>query len=126
MNSLLKLIREVCLKTASAEFSCWPAVYLKNREAGFQKSPLEGHCPAVSCIVRVAMGGDIVGGRVDGVTHFWNRLPNGKEVDLTSCQFGGDGFTPFKRGRKIKLPALTDPRCLLFAKAVIMQLESKQ
>jgi hypothetical protein len=64
------------------------------------------------------MGGDIVTGRVKGVQHYWNRLPDGKEVDLTSCQFGGDGYTPFKKGRKVKRKGLTDIRFLMFAQRV--------
>lgn len=89
-------LRKACLAVASAETSCGPDEY--DRE----KSPLHGHCGAVSSMVRGMFGGDIVTGRVNGVQHYWNRLDDGTEVDLTSCQFGGDGYTPFKKGKKVK------------------------
>ena len=88
-----------------------------------QLSPLEGCCGPVSRIVRIALGGAIVTGRVCGEPHFWNRLPSGEEVDLTSCQFGGDGFTPHKRGRRItRLGERVPIPHLVFASAVYKQL----
>lgn len=66
---------------------------------------------------------DIVTGKIKGITHYWNRLPDGKEVDFTSCQFGGDGFTPLKKGRKVReRTGFTPLRFLLFAKKVMEQL----
>lgn len=64
------------------------------------RSPLAGYCGVVAQVVQGMFGGDIMAGRVDGVRHYWNRLPDGREVDLTSCQFGGDGVTPVTSGRK--------------------------
>jgi len=66
------------------------------------RSPLAGHCSIVALMVRGMFGGVIVTGLVDETRHYWNRLPDGREVDLTSCQFGGDGVTPLKRGRKVR------------------------
>jgi len=96
VNNQLAILREAMLVVAKAETSCYPEVY------DADKSPLDGHCGAVSCMVQGVFGGDIVTGRVKGVTHYWNRLDDGSEVDLTSCQFGGDGYTPLKKGRKVK------------------------
>lgn len=63
-----------------------------------QNNPLYGHCFVVALFVRHAFGGIIVRGRepegYGGGTHFWNILPTGQEVDLTSCQYGGDGIYP--------------------------------
>ena len=74
-------------------------------------------------MVQALLGGDIVTGRIKGEPHYWNRLPDGKEVDLTSCQFGGDGFKPFKKGRKVnRKDELTNLRYLLFAKKVMENL----
>lgn len=36
-------------------------------------------------------GGDLLRAEVGGVSHYWNRLPSGNEVDLTRMQF--DNFT---------------------------------
>ena len=112
MNTHLKLLREACVAAAGAKTSCHPELY------NAHKSPLEGHCAAVAYMVQGMFGGEIVTGRVTGITHYWNRLPDGKEVDLTSCQFGGDGYTPFKKGRKVKRGELIPLRFLLFASQV--------
>jgi hypothetical protein len=77
-------------------------------------SPLAGYCAAAAITVQACFGGCLVSGFVNDEQHFWNRLPNGREVDLTSCQFGGDGITPLKRGRKIPGPELVDPIHLAF------------
>lgn len=63
------------------------------------RSPLTGLCGTMAVLVRAIAGGEIVKGFVDGTHHYWNRLPDGEEIDLTSCQFGGDGWKPLKRGR---------------------------
>lgn len=109
----LKILRRACLKAASPETSCYPEGYDR------KKSPLDGHCAAVAHVVHGTLGGDIVSGRVQGVPHYWNRLPSGEEVDLTSCQFGGDGLTPLKRGRRVRVRKLTPLRFLLFASRVL-------
>jgi hypothetical protein len=114
VEAILTRIREASLRSASPETSCYPEQYRRKRI----KSRLYLHCAAVATVVQVLMGGDIVTGRVKGVQHYWNRLPDGKEVDLTSCQFGGDGYTPFKKGRKVKRKGLTDIRFLMFAQRV--------
>lgn len=121
MDTHLKLLREACLKAAEANTACHPESY------DIEVSPLTGHCAAVAYMVQGMFGGDIVTGRITNrikghfwnkVQHYWNRLPDGKEVDLTSCQFGGDGYTPFKKGRKVKRGELVPIRFLVFAAKV--------
>lgn len=112
MDTHLKLLREACLTAADAATSCNPDSYY------CRKSPLTGHCAAVAYMVQGMFGGEIVTGRVQGWQHYWNRLPDGTEVDLTSCQFGGDGYTPFKKGRKVKRNGLVPLRFLVFAAKV--------
>tara|TARA_B100002003_G_C13629173_1_gene322005 strand:+ start:85 stop:462 length:378 start_codon:yes stop_codon:yes gene_type:complete len=49
-----------------------------------------GHCRVVSLIVQDFMGGEIMYSYIRGNPkwdHYWNKLPNGKEVDLTKDQF---------------------------------------
>lgn len=87
-------------------------------------SPLEGHCGAVSLILHGMFGGDILTGPVNGTRHFWNRI-DGKEYDLTSCQFGGDGIKPLRKGRKVDRPELIDPRYLDFATKVMGKLKKR-
>ena len=120
MDPRLKILREACLKAAHAATCCYPQHYDEN------KSPLDGHCSAVATVVQATMGGDIVTGLVEGVRHYWNRLPGGQEVDLTSCQFGGDGYTPLKKGRKVKKgdDDLVHPMFLVFTMRVMEELKT--
>ena len=103
-QSQLKQLRQAFLNIACAELSCYPDHYDKKDK----KSPLDGHCALVAFLVKKLYGGDLIKGKISGNPHYWNRLPNGKEIDLTSCQFGGDGLTPLAKGRKVKkVPEMT-------------------
>jgi len=113
------ILRKACMAVASAQMSCYPELYEKYVRAGTLKSPLQGHCGAVASMIHGMFGGEIVTGRVNDEPHYWNRLPDGSEVDLTSCQFGGDGFTPLRKGRKVKKRELVSPRFLIFAAMVL-------
>ncbi len=119
LRSKLKLLRKAGLRAACAATACDPINYFEHHK---KHSKLMGHCSAMAYVVKATCGGDIVSGRIkwkDGYAgHYWNRLPDGTEVDLTSCQFGGDGFTPLKKGRKVKTPKLTNIRFLMFAERV--------
>jgi hypothetical protein len=117
MNDQFELLRKVCLRVASAETAFDPEAYDAN------KSRLHGHCGAVSSMLQNIFGGDIMTGKVQGDTHYWNRLPDGVEVDLTSCQFGGDGYTPLVKGRKVKPRMSVQPRFLQFADLVRSKLK---
>ncbi len=77
-------------------------------------SPLTGHCGAIAQLLQKRYGGTILksiitfklNGKPKRETHLWNRLKIRQgnrvveqQVDLVSCQYGGDGFYP-----------LTDPK----------------
>ncbi|CAL9474988.1 hypothetical protein SUDANB106_02943 [Streptomyces sp. enrichment culture] len=55
-------------------------------------NPAWGHCDITSLVVNDLLGGELMlgevfhGGRQEGY-HWWNRLPNGIELDLTREQF---------------------------------------
>jgi hypothetical protein len=52
-----------------------------------------GQCYVTAMCVQDIFGGDILEGVIDCGNHFWNKLPNGQEFDLTSDQFkDGDGI----------------------------------
>lgn len=55
-------------------------------------------------------------GKVNGVPHMWNRLDGGIEVDLTSDQFGGDGYLPVEeaKGREAEPTQRVNPRFNVF------------
>jgi hypothetical protein len=88
------------LKRIFQEISCVDTAY--NADIYEQKkhiSPLCGHCGCVAYTMQQLYGGDIMSGKVNGESHLWNKLPNGIEVDLTSCQYGGDGLHPLIKGK---------------------------
>ena len=82
------------------------------------KNPLKGHCGAVSYIIQSFLGGDIIQGKVQGESHLWNRLPDGRELDFTASQFGADGYEPLAKGRVAKPRKTTNPRFIEYAKKV--------
>lgn len=58
-------------------------------------NPARGQCAATALVVQGWFGGVLLRADVlrDGVpvqTHYWNRLPSGRQVDLTWEQFGPD------------------------------------
>ncbi|WP_426503949.1 YunG family protein [Dactylosporangium sp. McL0621] len=55
-------------------------------------NPSRGQCGATALVVREVLGGDLLLGRVtaggaQAGHHYWNRLPDGTELDLTRDQF---------------------------------------
>lgn len=76
------------LEAACSIETCYPKAV-----AGWTTdNPLWGHCGVVAEVVRRHLGGEIVTATVtteDGETyyHYWNRLPDGTDQDLTVTQF---------------------------------------
>jgi hypothetical protein len=66
-------------------------------------------CLPTALVVQDHFGGDILMAKIsDGDKHFWNRLPDGREVDFTRSQFDYLGVAPYraearKRGRNTLL-----------------------
>jgi hypothetical protein len=58
-------------------------------------NPARGHCGVTALVVAELLGGELLlapayaGGAERGI-HYWNRLPDGAELDLTADQFGPD------------------------------------
>jgi hypothetical protein len=50
-------------------------------------NPAVGQCAVTALIVQDLFGGELLRGQLTKGTHYWNRLPNGQEVDLTAEQF---------------------------------------
>jgi hypothetical protein len=47
----------------------------------------KGQCAVSALVIQDELGGDLLRAIVDGVSHYWNRLPDGSEVDATRSQF---------------------------------------
>ena len=48
-----------------------------------------GQCAVSALIVQDLLGGELLVGKVNGIEHYWNELPDGRQIDLTKHQFGG-------------------------------------
>lgn len=88
----------------------------------FGDNSLQGCCATIAIMVQRVAGGELLEGHVGEQPHYWNRLPDGTEVDLTSTQFGGDGWQPVTTGVAIEMPELIDPIHLMFAMDVLERL----
>ncbi|HWY20742.1 MAG TPA: hypothetical protein VNX26_05935 [Candidatus Acidoferrum sp.] len=49
--------------------------------------PSFGQCAVTALIVQDLFGGELRRSLIAGGSHYWNRLPSGEEIDLTSDQF---------------------------------------
>lgn len=70
-------------------------------------NPALGQCAVTSLVVQDYFGGELVRGLVGGVSHYWTRLPSGKDIDLTKEQFGDaqiDGQTTRSRDYVLSFP----------------------
>jgi len=53
-----------------------------------EQHPSAGQCAVTALIIQDYVGGDLLRCSVhDGSSHYWNRLPNGDELDFTEDQF---------------------------------------
>jgi len=105
----LRELRNIILKVVDASTSYDPSTY---------KGGMHGHCFAVAYVVQHYFGGNIVSGIVNDERHGWNQLPDGTFVDLTSCQFGGDGFSPLSNKFKVFASKTINKRFLVLLEKV--------
>jgi hypothetical protein len=101
---------EAIAASSSAE-TCDPA----DRSQWSPANPSMGHCGVSALVVNDFLGGDLVFADVvyaDGSAqghHYWNRLPDGTEADLTLHQFrAGERVLP---GRVVVRPPGPPSRC---------------
>ena len=69
--------------------TCYP----DHREEWTSENPGRDQCGMTALVVQDVLGGDLVLAQVhvDGAQvgyHYWNRLPDGTDLDLTADQFG--------------------------------------
>jgi hypothetical protein len=50
-------------------------------------NPARGQCAVTALIVQDFFGGDLLRANINLTPHYWNRLPNRCELDLTTGQF---------------------------------------
>jgi hypothetical protein len=106
MGTLQKVSLEIRLKELRLKFEkAWSRDTCWHKPEFNPKCPSEGQCFVTAMIVQDIFGGELIQGivhQIDGDNnHYWNKLPNGQEFDLTSDQFvEGDGIHPVE-GRVI-------------------------
>jgi hypothetical protein len=47
----------------------------------------EGQCAVTALVVQDYFGGSLIRCDIDGTSHYWNHLEDGREIDLTRDQF---------------------------------------
>jgi len=79
-DALSKAIARAWARQTSADPAGWSAA-----------NPAWGQCAVTALIVQDFFGGELFRCEVNSISHYWNRLASGKELDLTGHQFG-NGF----------------------------------
>src|SRR4029077_3189006 len=51
------------------------------------EAPAWGQCAVTALVVQELLGGDLLRAHVEGISHYWNRLPDGRDLDFTREQF---------------------------------------
>jgi hypothetical protein len=70
--------------------SAWSPETSADPEHWTLDNPARGQCAVTALVVQDEFGGDLIRATVDDVSHYWNRLPDGAEIDLTRRQFRED------------------------------------
>ena len=87
-NTTFNLVKLAVSSCGSKTTSFSPQNWNKN-------NPLLGHCTIVALVVQDFYRGSLLRASLKDTafeymhSHYWNRLPNGKEIDLTENQFLG-------------------------------------
>lgn len=50
-------------------------------------NPACGQCAVTALVVQDFLGGELIRANINLTPHYWNRLPNRNELDLTKAQF---------------------------------------
>lgn len=70
-------------------------------------NPAWGQCAVTALVVQEYLGGQLLRAVVGGVSHYWNELPSGEELDLTRHQF--DHYAPQGREHRSREYVLSFP-----------------
>lgn len=111
----LKILKEAMVRAASH--------YTAYGHYDPSLSRLDGHCGAAAFTVQKILGGDLVGGKIEGERHIWNRLPDGTEIDMTACQYGGVGFSPMTKGKTLPKRRTSNAKHELFYSLTIGEMK---
>lgn len=79
VRDFFQAIRDAWCRETSADADIWSP-----------DAPSIGQCAVTALIVQDRLGGDLLRSTVRGISHYWNRIDGGAELDLTRAQFGAD------------------------------------
>lgn len=89
--------KETIAKIEKLLLSCWKK---ETAAPGCQavwteQNPAWGQCAVTALLVQNLLGGELIRTAMDPYgSHYYNRLPDGTEVDLTFCQFPAETVFP--------------------------------
>lgn len=75
------LLAEALRKSWSRETSYDPTGWSAN-------NPAWGQCAVTALVLQDCLSGNLLVGKINGIEHYWNLLPDHTELDLTRQQFG--------------------------------------
>lgn len=93
---------------SSALYAAWESSTSSKASTWSASNAAWGQCAVTALVVQGFCGGALVRGIAEGESHYWNRLSNGAEVDLTRHQFE-DGVSirdvePTSRAHVLSVP----------------------
>lgn len=107
----------------------WSAATSAEPESWNPANPAKGQCAVSALIIQDHLGGQLVRAETAKGSHYWNRLPDGTEIDITRDQFTkGELISPGEeRGRAyvLSFPA-TRVRYRHLRRAVAQKLRPSQ
>src|SRR6266536_2808330 len=80
-------------RAAEALAHSWSRQTSAEPDGWSEHSPARGQCAVTALVIQDLFGGELLRCDAGPTSHYWNRLPSGREVDLTRHQFGVD-FRP--------------------------------
>ena len=90
-------------------------------------NPAWGQCAISALVAQDVLGGSLLVGEFNGIQHYWNLLPNNRQLDLTKHQFGRvrsfQGPRRVERGYVLSFPD-TQKRYEVLRRVVLAELES--
>lgn len=102
----LNQLRQAIIESWSEE-TAWPGSWTPS-------NPAAGQCRVTAAVVQDVLGGEVLMATIQQdplYTHFWNRLPDGQEIDLTADQFTDQqqvpAGEPIERGELMKPEPMT-------------------
>lgn len=88
MQSGIRTKKIATAEISSAISSSWERGTSFDPSGWSKSNPAWGQCAVSALVVQDLLGGDLLVGKVNGIDHYWNVLPNKRELDFTRQQFG--------------------------------------